>query len=312
MTLRCKPFLFMVIVLTVFLSGCVEQRYDSNCTQGLDISFFSRTICQPEPTYPEEITDLLICVFDNDDVLADFRYRENIALSRDYSERIEIGNGLYMVTAWSGIDVSVFDIDELQNGVTKKDDLLFRLKRTGDNASPTDGLKVYHGESRAVYVPKAGKSEVIYENAKVNLLEVTNRLTVTVEGLEGDIEDYSISIESDNGSMNVDGSIADDQIVKYEPVVLSDPETLRTAFTTLKLETGYNNTIIIKNDVNGTELYRGSLLGTLILKNPEVNLNCDHDFEIRFTAEDQCQCGTYTITEIWVNNWLVHSYDAEM
>jgi len=80
----------------------------------------------------------------------------------------------------------------------------------------------------------------------------------------------------------------------------------------LKLETGQENTLVIKSKEGETELFRGSLLGTLLLKNPEVNLACDHDFVIDFTAEDQCDCGEYIILEIRVNNWLVHSYQTNV
>jgi hypothetical protein len=70
--------------------------------------------------------------------------------------------------------------------------------------------------------------------------------------------------------------------------------------------------LVVFHKASGKELYRGDLLGTLLLKNPNVNLACDHDFVVRFTTEDKCDCGTYTIMEIWVNNWLVHSYEAAL
>ncbi|MFC4677192.1 FimB/Mfa2 family fimbrial subunit, partial [Dysgonomonas termitidis] len=87
---------------------------------------------------------------------------------------------------------------------------------------------------------------------------------------------------------------------------------LEARLTILKLATGCNTSLVIRNRADNSELYRGDLLGTLLLKNPEVNLACDHDFTIRFTAKDQCRCGTYMITEIWVNNWLVHSYTTDL
>ena len=195
-------------------------------------------------------------------------------------------------------------------GKTTKEDWLFRLKRSQHIAVLMEDVQVYTGESRAVYLD--GGTSGISEHTSVNLQEITNRLTISVEGLDRNKEEYEVYIESGNGSMKVSGSLADDETVRYNPVTSSDNERINEKFYLLKLETGHNNTIVIRNKISGKELYRGSLLGTLLLKNPEVDLNCDHDFTIKFTAQDQCECGTYTIKEIWVNNWLVHSYDAEM
>jgi len=143
------------------------------------------------------------------------------------------------------------------------------------------------------------------------MLEVTNRITISVEGLaQPDL--YQILIESNAGSMNIDGTLASDDTLQYIPNDSEETDPPEATFTLLKLSTGYENTIVIRDTTSGTEIYRGSLLGALILKNPEVNLACDHDFTIRFTAEDPCDCGTYVITEIHVNEWLVHSYETEM
>jgi hypothetical protein len=80
----------------------------------------------------------------------------------------------------------------------------------------------------------------------------------------------------------------------------------------MSLTTGFDNTLVVRHRGSGAELYRGDLLGTLLLKNPGVNLACDHDFTIRFTTADRCDCGTYTVMEIWVNRWLVHSYETDL
>lgn len=311
MKLNDKSILLVAIVFSMILFGCIKDDYD-DCTQGINIHFYSKTSCQADTVYPE-VDVMTLCVFDKDGVLATYQQKDGLALNKDYTESIEINSGLYTVVAWTGLDDSNYDINGLQNGVTKKHDLLFRLKRLQNQAYSIDGTEIYYGESPAVYVSKAEDSQSIFENTAVNLFEQTNRLTVSVEGLDiTNLDNYEITIESDNGSMNLDGTIASDGILVYNGEYIDTPGILEAKFTLLKLETGNENTIVIKDKLNNTELYRESLLGTLLLKNPEVNLNCDHDFTIRFTAKDQCQCGTYTIMEIWVNNWLVHSYDTDM
>ncbi|SHE90800.1 Fimbrillin-A associated anchor protein Mfa1 and Mfa2 [Dysgonomonas macrotermitis] len=310
MKLSCKYILLAGAIALTLLSGCIKDSYE-DCISDLNVYFYSKTSCQLDTVYPEQINDITLCVFDENGVLVSHQQKNNIELANGYTEKIQVYNGLYTVLAWSGIDNSYFDVNDLQDGVTKKSDLLFRLKRIQNLASSIQGVKVYYGERPSILV-EAKNSKPVSVKVPVNLLEVTNRLTITIEGLAESPDDYEISIESNNGSMNVNGTIAKDDTIKHEAVTTSEAGVLKAEFTLLKLETGYNNTIVIKNKADGTELYRGSLLGTLLLKNPEVNLNCDHDFTIKFTTKDQCSCGTYTIMEIWVNNWLVHSYSTEM
>lgn len=310
MSLHCKSALLIGVMSLLFLAGCIKDDYN-DCVQGINVSFYSKTPCDINAGYPEQISDITLCVFDKNDILVSHQQVNDVKLAKEYAQTIETDNGLYTVIAWSGLDAGHFELASLQNGTTTKHDLMFRLKRTAEIASDIHGVRVYLGESPAVYVPQASGTESIFEKTSINMLEITNRITISVEGLAR-AADYEIEIESNNGAMNIDGSIAPDETIEHTTEYLVREGAMEATFTLMKMETGYNNTIVIKSKLDGTELYRGSLLGTLILKNPDVNLACDHDFTIRFTTKDQCNCGTYTIMEIWVNNWLVHSYETDL
>ena len=157
------------------------------------------------------------------------------------------------VVAWSGVDTKYFEINQLQLGKTIKEDWLFHLKRLQQVASLMERMRVYFGESRAVYLD--GGVSGISEYASVNLQEVTNRLTISVDGLDRN-DEYEIYIESDNGTMKVGGNLAEDETIRYNPVNLPDNERINEKFYLLKLEVGRNNTIVIRNKINGKELYR--------------------------------------------------------
>ncbi|WP_291585568.1 FimB/Mfa2 family fimbrial subunit [Bacteroides sp.] len=312
MKLCLQSILSISIIFCLFvLSGCIKDDDECDYSQKLIVSLYSKSLCETDTVYPAGVKDIILCVFDKNDVLVTYVHKEGVILKKGYTEEVSVsGKGIHTVVVWSGINTQYFEINQLQLGKTTKEDWLFRLKRSQHIAVLMEDVQVYTGESRAVYLD--GGTSGISEHTSVNLQEITNRLTISVEGLDRNKEEYEVYIESGNGSMKVSGSLADDETVRYNPVTSSDSERINEKFYLLKLETGHNNTIVIRNKISGKELYRGSLLGTLLLKNPEVDLNCDHDFIIKFTAQDQCECGTYTIKEIWVNNWLVHSYDAEM
>lgn len=312
MKLCLQSVLSISIIFCLFLlSGCIKEDDECNYSQKLTVSLYSKSLCETDTVYPAGVKDITLCVFDNNDVLVTYVHKEGVTLKKGYTEEISVsGKGIHTVVAWSGIHTQYFDINQLQPGKTTKKDWLFHLKRSQHIAVSMEGVQVYSGESRAFYLD--GGVSGISEHTSVNLQEITNRLTISVEGLDRNEEEYEVYIESDNGSMNVGGSLAEDETVRYDPVTSPNGGRINEKFYLLKLETGHNNTIVIRNKISGKELYKGSLLGTLLLKNPEVDLSCDHDFTIKFTTQDQCECGTYTIKEIWVNNWLVHSYDTEM
>ncbi|MCD8073047.1 MAG: FimB/Mfa2 family fimbrial subunit [Alistipes sp.] len=313
----CPKYILTIASALILWGGCVNQSHTSDgCgdqVQGLEVSFFSRSRCQLESYYPEEIENILLFIFDGEGILAYYRNLEEVELDGDYSVILDTDPGLYTVLGWAGIDPAYFETTNPVVGTTTKDDLLFSVHRTGDTAVDLSGASVFFGQGNAVYVEAAGPGgEARYSKVSVNLLEVTNRIGISVEGLPTRAEDYRITIESDNGSMTYQGEIAGDDLLTYQSPLSYGEGYVEGSFTLLKLETGHQYYIVVRNIVSGTELYHGSLLGALILKNPQVDLQCDHDFTIRFTGEDQCDCGTYTITEIWVNNWLVHSYETDL
>ncbi|MCC8035609.1 MAG: FimB/Mfa2 family fimbrial subunit [Rikenellaceae bacterium] len=313
-----RPLLLLTIASALILwGGCVNQKQNNDgCTeriQGLEVSFYSRSRCQTEARYPEAVESILLCIFDGDGILAYYRYLEDVILDESYSVTLDTDPGLYTVVSWAGIDRECFETAAPEEGTTTKEDILLSVIRADGTASDLVGAEVYFGQSNAVYV-QAGVAggEADYRDVSVNLLEVTNRLEISVDGLPTRAEDYEITIESDDGSMTFDGEIAPDEPLIYRAAMSYGDGYVEGVFTLLKLETGHSYYIAVRNIVSGTELYYGSLLGALLLKNPEVDLLCDHDFTIRFTAEDKCDCGTYAITEIWVNNWLVHSYETDL
>ncbi|MCD8194266.1 MAG: FimB/Mfa2 family fimbrial subunit [Tannerellaceae bacterium] len=299
------------MLISSFLPGCVKEDPDECGNEGIRVHLYTKTPCLPDTTYPTLIKNIVYTVFDHNNILVTHKTVTNVELNRDYTEVFEVGSGLYTVIAWAGLNDENIISQPLQDGITHKDDLMFRVEREDRLCKPLDDDYIFYGESPAVYVPANTGQETVFETTAINMQEVTNRVTISIGGLtRNDI--YEIMIESDNGSMNIDGTISEDEIIEYEARYVTGLNTVRASFTMLKLETGYHNMLVITDKTQGTELYRGNLLGTLLLKNPDVNLACDHDFNINFDFEDQCNCGTYILTEIRVNDWIVHSYEKDM
>jgi hypothetical protein len=300
-----------VATLALLFTGCGIIEDMNDCPQGLDIAFYSQTPCDVQRSYPADISDLRIYVFDERGVLAATDAAPLVRLASDYTHTVEARNGLYTVVAWAGVDAETFDMSEPVIGISTKDDILFNLRHTGGHTTSFNGHKVFYGESEAVYLPDPAIYGSVFKEVGVNMDEVTNRIEVEVEGLPNP-DDYEVVITSKTGAMCLGGGQITAPKMEYLPVVHPASNVLTASFTIMGLKTGFDTDLVVCHKASGAELYRGDLLGTLLLKNPNVNLACDHDFTIRFTTADKCDCGTYSITEIWVNNWLVHSYDTEL
>ncbi|WP_211639970.1 FimB/Mfa2 family fimbrial subunit, partial [Porphyromonas levii] len=136
-----------------------------------------------------------------------------------------------------------------------------------------------------------------------------------------DPKDFVVSIMSANGTLNIDGTMplgvdALKAVVNYKPFGTTyTDDSMKTSFTLMDLKTGYNNTISLINTKTGQEFLgeKGlDLIGKILLgnNNPNVNLACDHDFNVELVIKDKClNCGTYMCFAIYVNNWQVHSYE---
>jgi hypothetical protein len=282
-----------------------------DCVQGIDLRFYSKTVCDADTLYPAAIDELRLYVFDDRGLLAAHGTAEAVRMRAEYTHTLEVQDGWFTVVAWAGLDAGTFDVAAPRVGVTTKDELLFRLRRTEGRAAQIGEGRVYYGESQPVFLPDPKEHGSLFRSASVNLLEQTNRIHVEVEGLPS-VEEYEIVIESAAGATTYDGETTVDEPLVYASEATAAGTLLTASFTILQLELGMETMLVVRERATGRELYRGDLLGTLLLKNPGVNPLCQHDFTIRFTTQDQCQCGTYMVMQIWVNDWLVHSFDTDL
>lgn len=249
---------------------------------------------------------MLLCVFDTNDLLTAYKKIDQVQLNAEYLETIVTGSGQFSVVAWTGINPLSYEIQTLSIGATQKNDLLFRLRRNAGQAYSIEGTKIYFGEHTSVEVPEQMEENQRFVPVSINLLEVTNRLTVSLTNEKKNL-DYAIDIESGNCSMNLDETVAWDETIRYSHTDVEEDGILESDFTLLKLEPALNNTLVITRKSTGKEIYRANLLKELLAKNPYLNFDCDHDFNIEIVTD-----GSYMILEIWVNEWPVHSYEIEM
>lgn len=311
--------LFTLLAVCLSLGSC-NTIYDDlkDCPQGVDVRFFSKSTCQPDTTYLSKVDKLHLFAFDENDKLCRVTVKENVRLSRDYNLHMPLETGVYSIISWCGINDS-FDIASLKKGETTKDELFFMLKNSSGEAASLDNHQVYQGECFDVNIKDSKSVGSAFEKAAVNLREQTNRINVELildETIHetASLDDFSVSIISDNGAICLDGTIPEaSQTVEYPCKLNYKDYSVKSSFTILDLVEGYDNLLVVKNHRTGKELFRGDLLENLILKNEALNLDCQNDFDIKFVIRDDCvDCETYISWTISVNNWIIYSYDTEL
>jgi hypothetical protein len=314
MNVRGKIIGILLIVSGAFmLGGCEAVIFEDmlDCPQGVYIKFYSKTPCDADSLYPADIKNLHVYVFDANDKYVNVYTADDVTLSKDYEFLVPIyPHGKYSFVAWSGID-SHYTLQNLQAGVTTKDALLLQLKRTAEQTENIKGTTLYAGTSPYVFLPDPEVVQAaFYEHTAIQMTEYSNRVEVIVEGFEQP-QDYVVDIAMRNGDYAVKGNmLLQGDMLHYPPEYSYADKTLSAKFTLLKLETGYDDWLTIKTNDGETIFYQQDFLGTLLLQNPDVNLSCDHDFVIRFKVKENNE--TYVVTEVWVNDWLIHSYDTEI
>ena len=307
---RIVAALLLVTGTMLMNGGCDAVIFDEmlDCPQGVYLKFYSKTPCDTDTIYPADISNLNVFVFgENDRFVAQYT-EENVSLSSNYEMLIPIyPHGKYSFVAWANVD-NHYEMANLQQGTSTKEDLLLQLKQSAGMAVDLKGTTLYAGTSDHVFLPDPESVlGAFYEHTSIRLTQYVNRIDVIVEGFAVP-QDYQVEIAMRNGDYAVNGDILlNGDVMQYPPEYSYGDSTLTAKFNTLKLETGNDDWLTLKWNEEKV-LYHEDLLGTLLLQNPDVNLSCDHDFVIRFKVKENDD--TYVVTEVWVNDWLIHSYDT--
>ncbi|ERI81932.1 hypothetical protein HMPREF1981_02801 [Bacteroides pyogenes F0041] len=318
MNLRNKILLAIFALGTIV--GCDSLIYDDlkDCPQGVYVSFYSKTPCAEDSTFIGDVSDLYLFAFDENNILAGSTFLKNASLTRDYHILMPLKQGYYTFVAWTGIN-DLFDIPSFKTGATKKTDLMLTLRAQNNQVKALGSHKVWQGASPSVMLPSTEKEGSIYKYTAVNLQEVTNRINVEIaihESIREKVnpQDFAVEITSANGKMNIDRRIVGgSDVLNYPASIDYTSSSLKASFTLMDLKMGYNSMITLRNTKTNEIIWQSDLIGSILLKLPNVNLDCRNDFNVKFEIKDKClDCYTFICWAIYVNNWQIHSYETEL
>lgn len=319
MNLQNKLLIALFALGTIFW-GCDSMIYEdlSECPQGVYVKFYSITPCASDSAFIGQVSDLHLFAFNDKDVLVSFTQQKNVSLDKDYVVLMPVSNGYFYFIGWAGVNEN-FTPGIFTAGVTTKKDVMLTLNSQNNRAAALGTTKVWQGVSPVVFLQDPVVVGTEYKRTAVNLQEVTNRVNIEIELHESVLKDtaprdFEVEIVSANGTVNIDGSMPlNSQTLTYPVTVTYTGNSLKAPYSLMDLKTGYGNLITVTNKKNGETVWRGDLIGSILLKNPNVNLECKNDFDVKFVIKDKClDCATYVCWEILVDDWVVHSYQVEL
>lgn len=214
---------------------------------------------------PRYLKDAYVYIYDADGKYVDRIYATQESLSaNNYRVRVEgIPEGDYHFVVWSGMGNSAYAV----SGETQDMDQ-FRLTLAGEGTTFSGELPdLYWGQLQNVHYSDS------YALHYVDLMKDTNKLACLVVSVDSDADlrtaDYSMRVESANGTMDAQNSLASEVIMTYQPylaeeVTISDPDYgelsgIRFSMTTLRLMDDHDSHIILRQESTGRELFSVSL-----------------------------------------------------
>lgn len=313
-----NKLMITLFALGMIFASCDTLIYDNleDCPQGVYVKFFSMTPCDTDSSFIGEVSSLTLFAFDKNDKLVITTNKQNVNLTRDYNILVPLSNGEFTFVAWTGLNDN-FNINSFTPGTTTKKDVMMTIKTANEKAANIEGIKVWQGQNdKPVYLPEPSEWASVFEYTAVNLMEVTNRITLTVElGNKVSIitaDDLVVELTSENGTMLIDGTIANGNPKIEYPAFKIDEERYEITFyfTMLDLIEGRYNHLKVYYPKEDTMLINGDLIEDILLNNNSgINMECENDFYIKTNLTTK---ETYMSVDAWITPWKVHSYGIEL
>lgn len=176
--------------------------------------------------FAQEVRSVTLYAFGEDGKLAYQKTEEgDILANKDYTMLVEMAPGNYDLIAWAGLeDQTSFVVPVLTPGVSTYNDLTCRMNRISRSRTAVEQMDsvgyikpLWHGKVDANLATRAIVNTHIIE---VPLVKNTNTLRVILQQLSDktvNVDEYRFVVTDDNGLMNYDNSLMEDDSLAYYP-----------------------------------------------------------------------------------------------
>lgn len=329
---KLKMFAAVFAIATAFTS-CDSVIYDGegDCSVKYRIEFEYERNMEFADAFASKVSSVALYVFDESGVLVEQMSESGEALAADdYAMMLELEPAEYDLLAWCGVDGKSFTVPTATVGQTTLDQMLCTMSRKSDAAGSyvdEDLSALFHGLKRINYTDEPGvHTEVLSLTKNTNnfriILQQTWSDSSAVESV--DVSKFDFAIIDDNGKMNYDNSVMEDEQIIYRPwdITTGDVDvdtdistranmvTVSVAeLTTARLMTDHRPILVVTKKETGEKVLSVPIVDYALLVKGNYNRDMDDqeyldrqdEYNMTFFVHD----GKWVSSQIIINSWRV-------
>mgnify|MGYP001661118679 CR=1 FL=1 len=336
--------LSLAILCGLLVTSCDNAIYDDegDCTAHYRVAFRYDRNMKWADAFPHEVEAVTLHLLDEDGNVVWQRSEDGEPLMYEgYTMDVDVAPGRYSLLAWAG-DENQHSFEIGTTGRSGNAELTARLIRereeSGEAISKEQLSRLYHGYVADVEFPESeGEHRVT-----VPLTKNTNYVKVILQqvaGLPLDMKDIEVTITDDNGMMEWDNSLRQDEMITYRPWAVTpiaatiSPEDrngtkdgigtsstytgVLAEFTTSRLveEHKDKDRLTVRNLATGNTIFSVKLIDFLLMVKGEYNremgnqeyLDRQDSFSLVFFLDEGHR---WVNTTIFINSWKVVLQDV--
>lgn len=217
----------LLATLSIGMTSCdaILGEEDVDCSVEYRVKFKYDKNMKFADAFANEVKSVTLYAFDGNGKFAYQRTEQGDILSEDgYSMPVEVEPGDYNLVAWGGLESEEsFSVPILQQGISTLDDLNCKMNRehisraaNGSAYVDQDLKPLFHGQVQKQSFSRAASQQIV----TVPLTKNTNNIRIILQHLSGenvDVSKFTFTIKDENGLMNYDNNLLEDEELTYYP-----------------------------------------------------------------------------------------------
>lgn len=336
--------LSLAILCGLLVTSCDNAIYDDegDCSTHYRVAFRYDRNMKWADAFPHEVEAVTLHLLDEDgNVVWQHSEDGEPLMYEGYTMDVDVAPGRYSLLAWAG-DENQHSFEIGTTGRSGNTELTARLIRereaSGEAISKEQLSRLYHGYVADVEFPESeGEHRVT-----VPLTKNTNYVKVILQqvaGLPLDMKDIEVTITDDNGMMEWDNSLRQDEMITYRPWAVTpiaatiSPDDrngtedgigtsstytgVLAEFTTSRLVEKHKDKarLTVRNLATGNTIFSVKLIDFLLMVKGEYNREMDNQeyldrqdsFSLVFFLDEGHR---WVNTTIFINSWKVVLQDV--
>lgn len=224
---KMKLWTLLSATLSIAMTSCdaILGEEDVDCSIEYRVKFKYDKNMKFADAFANEVKSVTLYAFDEEGKFAYQRTEQGDILSEDgYSMPVEVEPGDYNLVAWGGLEgEESFSVPILQQGVSTLEDLNCKMNREhlsrnaeGSAYVDQDLKPLFHGQVQKQSFSRAASQQIV----TVPLTKNTNNIRIILQHLSGeevDVSKFTFTIKDENGLMNYDNNLLEDEELTYYP-----------------------------------------------------------------------------------------------